>query len=183
MKVGRRLEIDHLLDMPGVFAAFEINLCKGRQMEGPRSEDEQGLCRQRQPGFDRRSHNARGLGLRGNVPPCPSSPTVRLARSQEAKKPRSLDRPMMLKVVDVVPPQRTKRRVFCYLIRRRYYSLSLQMPRSVSGSAHAPERPSIGRAQVPGRSESHSRCKPHESERGRWWLYSHEAVARAGRPV
>jgi hypothetical protein len=34
MKVGRRLEIDHLLNMPGVFAAFEINLRKGCQMEG-----------------------------------------------------------------------------------------------------------------------------------------------------
>jgi DNA invertase Pin-like site-specific DNA recombinase len=34
MKVGRRLEIDRFLDILGVFAEFEIKLCKGRQIKG-----------------------------------------------------------------------------------------------------------------------------------------------------
>jgi DNA invertase Pin-like site-specific DNA recombinase len=45
MKVRRRFQIDRFLDMLGVFAEFEINLCKGRQMEGIAGvKAKQGLC-------------------------------------------------------------------------------------------------------------------------------------------
>jgi hypothetical protein len=68
-----------------VFAEFEINLCKGRQLEGiAGAKAKQGLRRQRLPGFDRRGHNSRELGFRVMFP-MPKQPN-----STPGKKPRSL---------------------------------------------------------------------------------------------